>query len=126
MTEQTIRGHFSFDIKVWRGIFMATVSGQFTLVINPAPPPPLVLTPAGGPLPPATVGQEYSQQFQASGGVGPYTYAIDVPPPGLALDPNSGILAGVPTQAGTAQFTITATDSQGQTAAVKTAVKAAS
>src|SRR5262249_11705115 len=48
----------------------------------------------------------------ATGGVGPYTFAVTggALPPGLALDA-SGLLSGTPTQAGTFSFTVQATDS---------------
>ncbi|WP_414647019.1 autotransporter domain-containing protein [Comamonas sp. UBA7840] len=73
--------------------------------------PTLVLSPASGSLPSATVGWAYSQSFTASDGTAPYTYAITSGsvPTGLSLAAN-GILSGTPTVAGSYNFTVTATD----------------
>ncbi|WP_408902873.1 putative Ig domain-containing protein [Methylobacterium radiotolerans] len=67
---------------------------------------------------PGTVGQTYSAQFTASGGLGPYGYQIvgAALPAGLSLDATSGQIAGTPTTAaagGTMQ--IRATDAKGRT-----------
>lgn len=62
-------------------------------------------------LPGATVGQFYNQALSASGGTGPYTFAVTSGslPAGLTL--SFGTLSGTPTgPAGTANFTITTTD----------------
>ncbi|MFZ7336941.1 autotransporter domain-containing protein [Comamonas jiangduensis] len=74
--------------------------------------PTLVLSPASGSLPSATVGGAYSQGFTASGGTAPYTYAITSGsvPTGLSLAAN-GTLSGTPTVAGSYNFTVTTTDS---------------
>ncbi|QXW19640.1 autotransporter domain-containing protein [Comamonas aquatica] len=74
--------------------------------------PTLVLSPASGSLPSATVGWAYSQSFTASDGTAPYTYAITSGsvPTGLSLAAN-GTLSGTPTVAGSYNFTVTTTDS---------------
>ncbi|HEY3812702.1 MAG TPA: IPT/TIG domain-containing protein [Caulobacteraceae bacterium] len=52
-----------------------------------------------------------SQQLSASGGVAPYTFAVNgTLPAGLALS-SSGLLAGTPTGAGAYSFSVVATDS---------------
>ncbi len=63
-------------------------------------------------LPNATAGRAYSQAITASGGTGPYTYAITAGsvPAGLTLSA-AGVLSGTPTVAGISNFTVTATDS---------------
>lgn len=69
-----------------------------------------------GTLPDGQVGVAYSGSFDASGGVAPYTYAVTdgALPTGLSLA-SDGTLSGTPTQSGTSNFTVTATDSIGCT-----------
>ncbi len=75
---------------------------------------PRILT---GGLPGGTAGRAYSQAIAATGGTGTLTYSVSAfaLPPGLSLDPATGIISGTPTQAGTFSFTITATDTVGLT-----------
>ena len=75
--------------------------GAPTITINPSK------------LPPALAGHPYSQKLTASGGTGPYTFAIVAGslPPGLTLNPTTGVISG--TGGGTATFTVQATDSLG-------------
>lgn len=70
-------------------------------------------------LPAATVGLPYSQPFTATGGSGIFTYAVTAGtlPAGLTLSP-AGVLGGTVTNAalpGVYSFTVTATDSLGNT-----------
>lgn len=62
-------------------------------------------------LPNGEVGTLYNAAVTASGGVGPYTFAVTSGslPTGLTLT-GAGVIAGTPTTAGTFNFTITATD----------------
>ncbi|MDH5822689.1 putative Ig domain-containing protein [Luteimonas sp. RD2P54] len=72
--------------------------------------PALALAPAGTTFV-ASYGQPFSQDFSASGGVGPYTYALSgTAVPGLAFSAD-GTLSGTPTTPGSYSFGITATDS---------------
>ena len=63
-------------------------------------------------LPNGTEGVAYSQNVVASGGTGPYTYAVTsgTLPPGLSLSAG-GAITGTPTTSGVSNFTIRATDS---------------
>ncbi len=81
-----------------------------------APPPVLTVGPPALPAPP--VGTYSGMQFTASGGAGPYTFAVSSGqlPTGLALDPNTGALSGTPTDCDTFAFTVTAADSGGAAA----------
>jgi hypothetical protein len=66
------------------------------------------------------VGSAYQAQFAATGAWGSYTWSVSsgTLPAGLRLDPQTGLLSGTPTAAGTANFTIeaTGTGSPAQTA----------
>lgn len=59
-------------------------------------------------------GVPYSHVFPASGGIIPYTFAITsgALPPGINLDPSTGIASGTPTTPGNYSFTVTVTDSE--------------
>jgi hypothetical protein len=65
-------------------------------------------------LPPGTVGQNYSYQLQAQGGLGSYTYFLPSGslPAGLTLS-TGGLISGTPTVATTSSFTLEVSDSGG-------------
>ncbi len=66
------------------------------------------------PLPSGTAGQAYSETLHAIGGDPPYRWAIPVGsilPTGLALNPNTGVLSGTPTEIGQFSFSIEVIDS---------------
>jgi len=85
----------------------ATGSTTDTLVVNPA------ITVSPGTVPNGTVGSSYSQQFSAGGGSGSgYSYSAAGNLDGLTLS-SAGLLSGTPSAAGSFSFTITATDSNG-------------
>jgi hypothetical protein len=65
-------------------------------------------------LPPAVPNKPYSYQFSASGG-GTQTWSIvpdygSGPPPGITIDPNTGLLSGTATTAGDYTFRVKVTD----------------
>ena len=78
-------------------------------------PPALTITTAS--LPDGMVGTAYSQVLMAVSGSVPYTWAViaGTLPSGLGLDPDSGVISGTPTAAGTASFTVEVTDSASAT-----------
>ncbi|TDW97400.1 putative Ig domain-containing protein [Dinghuibacter silviterrae] len=76
----------------------------YTLTVNAAT---IAVAPAT--LPAATVGASYSQTISATGGTSPYTYAATGLPAGLSLT-SGGTLSGTPTEGGSFNITITATD----------------
>lgn len=69
-------------------------------------------------LPGAMLGTFYNQSLIAAGGSPPYTWSVATGslPVGLSLDPNSGVISGVPQIAGTFSFTVRVRDSMGSTA----------
>jgi uncharacterized protein YhjY with autotransporter beta-barrel domain len=89
-----------------------TISNNYTIDV---PAPTIAVDPAT--LPDTTAGLTYSQTITATGGVGPYTFAVTAGalPNGLNLT-NVGALSGTTTTSGTFNFTVTATDTYGQTA----------
>jgi hypothetical protein len=72
-------------------------------------------------LPSDTAGLSYSQQLQASGGIGPYTWTLASGslPPNLTLD-SSGLVHGTPSTPGVYSFTVRVADAESP-AASKTA-----
>ena len=64
-------------------------------------------------LPRGTVGTDYSQTLAASGGTPPYTWTITAGalPPGLLLNPATGVISGTPTTTGTSNFKVMVGDS---------------
>jgi|GEM_PF-198479 len=86
--------------------------------------PTITVAPAG--MPGATTALAYSQTVSASGGIGPYGYAVTAGaiPSGLTLSA-AGVLSGTPTAAGTYNFTVTATDSHAFTGLVAYSVTVA-
>jgi uncharacterized protein YhjY with autotransporter beta-barrel domain len=72
--------------------------------------PALALSPASGALA-ITYAQPFTRSFAASGGTGPYTYALTgTLPAGLAFNAATATVAGTPTVSGNFSFTVTATD----------------
>ena len=78
---------------------------------------PVVITPptiTTTTLPGGVIGAGYSQTLVASGGTTPYSWAVTVGslPGGLILG-TSGVISGIPTTAGTANFTVQVSDKSG-------------
>lgn len=67
-------------------------------------------------LPPGTVGTIYSEQLLASGGTGSYTFTTGAGflPDGLSMN-SAGLITGTPTVSEDTLFTVTLTDSAGNT-----------
>lgn len=73
------------------------------------PPPTLTFAPP----PPGKAYVEYQYQLTVAGGTSPFVWSVSsgTLPPGLSLDPVTGLLAGTPTASGTFPFTVRVTDS---------------
>ncbi|WP_157572069.1 beta strand repeat-containing protein [Hydrogenophaga taeniospiralis] len=88
-----------------------SIAQNYTLTVAAAA---IVVSPAT--LPGATAGTAYSQTLSASGGVAAYGFSLSAGslPTGLTLT-TGGALSGTPTEAGSFNFTVTATDANSQT-----------
>jgi uncharacterized protein YhjY with autotransporter beta-barrel domain len=75
--------------------------------------PSLSIDPAT--LPAAVTGRPYSKNVIATGGTAPYLYSISAGalPPGVTLNPNTGLISGTPTGIGPVTFTVQAIDANG-------------
>jgi len=71
------------------------------------------------------VGEFLSETYPVLKGVAPFTFSLvsGSLPPGLSLNPNTGVISGIPTQAGTYIFVVQVTDSLGATFSLKCQIK---
>jgi hypothetical protein len=108
----TATGSFPITLTATNGIGEPATQ-SFTLTISL---PPLVIS--TGSLPAGTVGTAYSQVVDASAGLAPYRWSISdgALPAGLSLNAQTGTISGSPSAAGTADFTVEVTDTDGSTA----------
>ncbi|HUB66305.1 MAG TPA: putative Ig domain-containing protein [Candidatus Methylacidiphilales bacterium] len=106
----TVAGTFSFTAQVTDSNSMSATA-TFSLTIYPQGTPIIATS---SPLPQGTAGAAYNQTLTASGGTTPYTWSIASGslPAGLSLS-STGVISGTPTTAGTANFTVQVTDSDG-------------
>lgn len=101
----------------------AVASNAATLTVTPAPIAPTITTTT---LSDPSAGTAYSSTV-AFTGTAPATFAVTVGslPAGLVLDPNTGVISGTPTTAGTVTFTVTVTNAGGTDSATFTVTTAA-
>jgi len=112
----TVPGSYPITITATDTVLTGT-GAPFSIAQNytiDVPAPTIVVNPAT--LPNTTAGLPYSQSLTATGGAGPYTFAVTAGtlPTGLSLS-SGGALSGTTTASGTFNFTVTATDNFGQT-----------
>ncbi len=90
----------------------ATANRALSILINP----PVTVTTVS--LPAWTVGSSYNQTVVSAGGTGAHAWTLDAGtlPTGLAFSA-AGVVSGMPSAAGTFNFTVRATDTVGGTAA---------
>ncbi len=74
-----------------------------------------VITTPPGVLPPGLLGTTYSQPLNVNGGTPAYTWSVvsNSLPAGLSLNSTTGVIAGLPTTAQTATFSVNVTDQNG-------------
>jgi hypothetical protein len=115
----TTVGNYSFTITVTDASDGATSTVTATITVNP----PLTIT-TNPSQAIRVVGTAFSTNIAASGGTSPYTYSISNGslPPGVSLNPNTGVIAGVPTAAGTYIYAIRVTDTVNATRTVTTRI----
>jgi prepilin-type N-terminal cleavage/methylation domain-containing protein len=108
----TATGTFTVRVTVTDVFDNTATSPAYTLTIHP----PLVIN-APAALPGWTQGRAYPPTtLGATGGSGGYTWSATGLPAGLSLNPNTGLVSGGPTAAGTSSVTVTVTDAAGTTA----------
>lgn len=100
-------GNYSFTVQVTDKAG-ATASTSYQLTINPAA---LAIT-TTSPLPAGRVSSAYSSALAATGGTPPYSWMANGGAPGLTLS-SSGVWSGMPTAAGSYNFTVQVNDSSG-------------
>jgi hypothetical protein len=104
-------GTFSFTVSAADSqAHASTASQSLALLVQAAVPPPLSITTSS--LANATSGTAYSSTLAATGGQSPYKWTLTSGslPSGMTLS-TAGVLAGTPSQSGTFNFTVSATDS---------------
>jgi hypothetical protein len=106
----TTAGVYFFTVSATDGA--SSAQWQLSISISAA------LTIAGCPSGAAVAGQAYSSSLSASGGTPPYLWSVSAGqlPPGLNLNPGSGVITGVPTASGGYNVTFQAKDSGSATA----------
>jgi uncharacterized repeat protein (TIGR01451 family) len=106
----TASGNFAFTVQASNGIDPQATKA-LTISVSEATVSPTFT--AAGPSQSAMVGTAYSYVFAASGTPDPvYQLGSGALPAGLTLS-STGVLSGIPTTAGSATFTVTATNSAG-------------
>jgi hypothetical protein len=109
----TASGEFRFTVELSDATLIKT-QRNFSMVVRPG----LTITDNGA-VPDATAGTPYNYVVQITGGAAPFTWRIAAGqlPDGLAFDPGTGAVTGIPTSPGTYSFTLEVTDSTGAVAA---------
>lgn len=114
-------GIFTFTVRLTDSVQTTVTSQPLRITITPGP---LQINTIGE-LTKGTINAFYSYTLQrGSGGLSPYVWAFATGtlPPGLSLNPASGVISGTPTQLGTFSFTVRLSDSQSPPATVESGI----
>jgi hypothetical protein len=105
----TTAGTFTFTLQVTDGLG-ATATVTETIVVAAAP------TMVGSRTIDGNVGVAMTAQLTMDGGSGPFSWTVSSGslPPGLSIDPATGLVWGMPSTAGTTIVTVTVSDHFGQ------------
>ena len=120
MGTPTQSGTFPLQVRVQdSSVPSQLVTVNLSLVVAGAP----ALAVSATPLVDGSLGVEYAAGVGYIGGRAPYAWSVSSGslPPGLTLEPASGMIVGVPTAAGSYPFTIRATDSSSPTSETSSA-----
>jgi len=103
----TTSGTSAFTVQAADGV---NTAGESVLTLNARA---ILVSP--GFLSTVKLNTEFSTTLSATGGTGPYTWAVSSGslPTGIAIENSTGVLSGTPTAAGANSFTIRATDADG-------------
>ncbi|MBD2700248.1 putative Ig domain-containing protein [Spirosoma sp. BT702] len=107
----TQSGSYPLMVLVQNANGCQNVSGVYSLTVNPCIATLTVSLPS---VSTAILGTSFSQSFSASGGSSPYSFSVasGTLPPSLSLA-STGVLSGIPTQAGSYPLTIQAQSAHG-------------
>jgi large repetitive protein len=119
----TAAGSYQFVVKADLQNGSPPASKAYTLVVRQ----PVAVQSALGPQerPTGEVGIRFETTFTATDGSGTYTWSLSsgALPAGVALDATRGTISGTPRTAGSYQFVLTATDSEGRVASTTAAMR---
>ncbi|MFD9959520.1 trypsin-like serine protease [Amycolatopsis sp. NPDC058986] len=104
----------TYDVTISGKSAKSTQTARYSLTVTGGPAAELKLTDPGTQN--SRVGQAVNLALQASGGTGPYQWSSTAPPPGLSLDPASGVVSGTPSRPDSRQVTVTVADAAGKKA----------
>ena len=102
----TETGTFTFTVRGENGTVYA--EKEFTLTVDGKAPKIRTCS-----ISRAALGAEYSAQLRATGS-SPMTWSAEGLPTGLTIDPDTGVISGVPTEAFSGKFSATVSNSKGQ------------
>src|SRR4029077_10335559 len=107
----------AFTLTVSDTFGQSSAATAFTITVNNPAAPAITTTQVQVTAAPATAGAAYSFTFHASG-TGTLTWgAVGLPADGLSLNSSTGVVSGTPTSKLSVAFTLTVTDTFGQSTA---------